>query len=242
MKKTVIVTGASSGLGYAIAEAFLTLGYNVIGNARTASRLAEAAARLGNPENFLAVEGDIAQRATAERIFEKGIARFGQIDVLVNNAGIFIAKPFAEYTTEEIDALIDTNVRGFVYPSQLAASHMSARGEGHIINITASVAMQPTAHLAAALPVLIKGGLNNVTKALAIELAPHNVKVSAVAPGIIDTPLHSPETHGFLNGLSPMGRIGTARDIADAVVFLARAEYATGVILPIDGGGSAGTW
>jgi NAD(P)-dependent dehydrogenase (short-subunit alcohol dehydrogenase family) len=242
MKKTVVVTGASSGLGYAIAEAFLGLGYNVIGNARTASRLAEAASRLGHPDNFLAVEGDIAERGTAERIFEKGIARFGQIDVLVNNAGIFIVKPFAEYTNDEIDALIDTNLRGFVYPSQLAARHMSERGEGHIINITASLAMQPSAHLPAALPLLIKGGLNNATKALAIELASRNVKVSAVAPGIIDTPMHSPETHGFLNGLSPMGRIGTAKDVADAVVYLAQAEYATGVILPIDGGSSAGTW
>jgi NAD(P)-dependent dehydrogenase (short-subunit alcohol dehydrogenase family) len=241
-QKTVVVTGASSGLGYAIAEAFLGLGYNVVGNARTASRLAAAAARLGSPERFLAVEGDIAQRDTAERIFEKGIARFGQVDVLVNNAGIFNAKPFVDYSVEELDALIDTNLRGFVYPSQAAARHMSARRDGHIITITASIAMQPSGNAPAALPVLIKGGLNDVTRALAIELAPHNVKVSAVAPGIIDTPMHSPETHEFLNKLSPMGRIGKPADVADAVVFLAQAGFASGVILPIDGGASAGTW
>jgi len=233
-QKVAVITGASQGIGAGLVKAYRDRNYRVVATARSI--------KPSSDDGVLVVPGDIADWKTAERVIAEGLARFGRIDTLVNNAGIFIAKPFAEYTTEEIDALIDTNLRGFVYPSQLAARHMSARGEGHIISITASVAMQPSAHLAAALPVLIKGGLNNVTKALAIELAPHNVKVSAVAPGIIDTPLHSPETHGFLNGLSPMGRIGTAKDIADAVVYLAQAEYATGVILPIDGGGSAGTW
>jgi NAD(P)-dependent dehydrogenase (short-subunit alcohol dehydrogenase family) len=241
-RQTVIVTGASSGLGFAIAKAFLDLGYNVVGNGRSQARLDEAAASLGHPDRFLAVAGDIALRETAERLFDHAIEAFGQVDVLVNNAGIFIAKPFAEYTTDEIDTLIDTNLRGFIYPSQVAARHMSARKSGHIVNITASLGLQPDRNVPSALPVLIKGGLNDVTRGLAIELSPHNVKVSAVAPGIIETPMHAPETHGFLSGLNPMGRLGRPEDIAEAVVYLVTSKFTNGVVLPVDGGSSAGRW
>jgi NAD(P)-dependent dehydrogenase (short-subunit alcohol dehydrogenase family) len=240
--KTIVVTGASSGLGYAIAEAFLKRGDNVVGNARTLERLQAAADKLGRPANFLPVAGDIADPATSERLFEQAIARFGQVDVLVNNAGIFNAKPFVDYTARELDEQIDTNLRGFVYPSQVAARHMVQRGEGHIVTITASLGMQPMANVPATLPVLIKGGLNQATRALAIELAGSNVKVSAVAPGIIDTPMHNVDSHGFLSGLQPLGRMGTARDVADAVLYLADADFATGVVLPVDGGASAGRW
>ncbi|MDQ0008670.1 NAD(P)-dependent dehydrogenase (short-subunit alcohol dehydrogenase family) [Luteibacter jiangsuensis] len=241
-RQTVIVTGASSGLGFAIAKAFLGLGYNVVGNGRSQARLDEAAIALGNPDRFLAVAGDIALRDTAERLFDHAIEAFGQVDVLVNNAGIFIAKPFAEYTTDEIDTLIDTNLRGFIYPSQVAARHMSARKSGHIVNITASLGLQPDRNVPSALPVLIKGGLNDVTRGLAIELSPYNVKVSAVAPGIIETPMHAPETHGFLSGLNPMGRLGRPEDIAEAVVYLVTSNFTNGVVLPVDGGSSAGRW
>jgi NAD(P)-dependent dehydrogenase (short-subunit alcohol dehydrogenase family) len=240
--KTIVITGASSGLGFAIAEAFLKRGDNVVGNARTLERLQAAAAKLGHPANFLAVEGDIADPATATRLFEKAIAKFGHVDVLVNNAGIFNAKPFADYTVQELDDQIDTNLRGFVYPSQVAAAHMAARKQGHIITITAALAMQPLSNVPATLPVLIKGGLNQATKSLALELAPYNVKVSAVAPGVIDTPMHSPETHAFLNTVQPMGRMGTAKDVADAVLYLSDADYITGVVLPVDGGTTAGKW
>jgi NAD(P)-dependent dehydrogenase (short-subunit alcohol dehydrogenase family) len=241
-RNTVIVTGASSGLGFAIAKAFLDLGYNVVGNGRSQARLDEAAAALGNSDRFLAIAGDIALPETAERLFDHAIEAFDQVDVLVNNAGIFIAKPFVEYTSDELDALIDTNLRGFFYPSQVAARHMTARKVGHIVNITANIGIHPDRNVAAALAVLIKGGLNDVTRALALELSPHNVRVSAVAPGIIETPMHAPETHGFLSGLNPMGRLGRPEDIAEAVVYLVRSSFTNGVVLPVDGGASTGRW
>ncbi|NID14149.1 SDR family NAD(P)-dependent oxidoreductase [Luteibacter yeojuensis] len=241
-RNTVIVTGASSGLGFAIAKAFLDLGYNVVGNGRSQARLDEAAAALGNSDRFLTVAGDVASPETAERLFDHAIEAFGQVDVLVNNAGIFIAKPFAEYTPEDIDAVIDTNLRGFIYPSQVAVRHMAARKSGHIVNITANIGLHPDRNVPAALAVLIKGGLNDVTRGLALELSPHNVRVSAVAPGIIETPMHAPETHAFLSGLNPMGRMGRPEDIAEAVVYLVRSTFTNGVVLPVDGGASTGRW
>jgi NAD(P)-dependent dehydrogenase (short-subunit alcohol dehydrogenase family) len=193
--QTVVVTGASSGLGFAIAKAFLDLGYNVVGNARSQGRLDEAAAALGNSGRFVGVAGDIALPETAERLFRQAIDAFGQVDILVNNAGIFNAKPFVDYSVEDLDAMVDTNLRGFIYPSQVAARHMVARKSGHIINITASIAMHPDRNVTAAIPVLIKGGMNEATRALALELSPHNVRVTAVAPGIIDTPMYTPDVH-----------------------------------------------
>jgi NAD(P)-dependent dehydrogenase (short-subunit alcohol dehydrogenase family) len=188
---TVIVTGASSGIGLAIAQAYLARGYNVVGNGRTLKRLETAAASLGNPQDFLPVAGDIALKATAETLFKQAIAAFGRVDILINNAGIFIPKPASEYSEQDIDAMINTNLKGFLFPSQLAASHMSKNKAGHIVNITASVAMQPNVKVPALLPVMVKGGLNQATRALALELAADNVRVNAVAPGIIETPLHS---------------------------------------------------
>jgi NAD(P)-dependent dehydrogenase (short-subunit alcohol dehydrogenase family) len=243
--KTVIVTGASSGIGFAVAEAYLKRGYNVVGNARTLERLQAAAAKLGNPANFLLVEGDIAKPATAKALFSRAIAAFGKVDILVNNAGIFIAKPTVNYTEEDIDALVGTNLKGFFYPSQAAAEHMSANKQGHIVNITASVAMQPNAKVPALLPILIKGGLNHATRGLAIELAASNVKVNAVAPGIIDTPLHGnvdEATKTFLNALAPTGTTGNVQDIVNAVLYLTDSSFTTGTVLPVDGGQTAGTW
>jgi NAD(P)-dependent dehydrogenase (short-subunit alcohol dehydrogenase family) len=241
-QKTVVVTGASSGIGYAVAEAYLARGYNVVGNARTIERLQVAAEKLGNPANFLAVAGDIADPATSVTIFERAIARFGRVDILVNNAGIFIPKAIGDYTTEDLDAIVGTNLKGFFYPTQQAAVHMSANGEGHIVSITASVAMQPNVIVPALLPVLIKGGMNAATRALALELASSNVKVSAVAPGIIDTPMHDVSTHEFLKTLQPSGQLGTVNDIVDAVLYLTTAQFTTGVVLPVDGGATSGKW
>ncbi|MES2068838.1 MAG: SDR family NAD(P)-dependent oxidoreductase [Pseudomonadota bacterium] len=240
--KTVVVTGASSGLGFAIAQAYLQRGYNVVGNARTLERLQKAADQLGNPENFLLVDGDIAKASTAKKLFERAIAAFGKVDILINNAGIFIGKPFTSYTEQDLDGLIDTNLRGFFYISQQAAAHMAANRQGHIVNITASVASQPSASVPALLPVLIKGGLNQATKALALELASSNVKVNAVAPGIIDTPLHTPEMHEFLKGLQPLGRMGEAKDVVEAVLYLTDSSFTTGAILAVDGGATSGRW
>ena len=239
-KRTVVITGASSGIGLALAKAYLDEGFNVVGNARTLERLRSAHRELGSPGNFAMVEGDVGQPDTARRIFDAGIARFGQVDVLVNNAGIFSAKPFTDYSPDDVAALVSTNLHGFVYVTQRAIQHMIPRKSGHIINITASIASQPLHNVPASLPILIKGGINQATKALALELAPHNIKVAAVAPGIVDTPLYSPEMHGFLNTLQPVGRIGTTREIADAVLYLTRAEFTTGIVLPVDGGMASG--
>ena len=239
---TVVITGASSGIGLGLAQAYLERGFNVVANARTAERLAAAAEQLGNPARLLGVAGDIGRRDTAQQLVDRAVERFGQVDVLVNNAGIFNAKPFVEYTEDELEQMVATNLKGFVYASQAAAKHMVARRQGHIVNITASIALQPNQQVPAALPVLIKGGINAATRALALELAPHNVKVNAVAPGIVDTPLYTPEQHGFLNGLAPAGRIATVREIADAVLYLTSADFTTGVVLPVDGGMSTGKW
>lgn len=237
-KKTVVITGASSGIGLALCGAYLGRGYNVVGNSRTIERLKAAALSLGSPDNFLLVAGDIGLPATAERIFEQGIKRFGKIDILINNAGIFIAKPLLDYTSEDLDSLISTNLKGFFYASQQAAEHKN----GHIVNITASISMQPLSGVPAAVPILIKGGINQATKALALELAPYNIKVTAVAPGIIDTPLYTKDMHEFLNGLQPLARIGSTQDIAAAVLYLTDAEFTTGITLAVDGGMTSGKW
>ncbi|WJN61643.1 SDR family oxidoreductase [Pseudomonas sp. SO81] len=239
--RTVVITGASSGIGFGLAKAFLASGFNVVGNARSAERLDEARAQLDNPA-FIGVAGDIAKPDTARRLIQAGIEAFGQVDVLVNNAGFFLPKPFIEYSPDDIDGLLETNLKGVVYASQAAAAHMIERRQGHIINITAAVALQANISVPAALPVLIKGGLNQVTRALALELSPHNIQVNAVAPGIIETPMHDPASYGFLNGLQPAGRMGRVSEIADAVLYLANANFTTGVVLPVDGGMSAGKW
>lgn len=238
--KTVVITGATSGIGLGLAEAFLKQGYNVVGTGRSAERLQATAAQLNAGGRFLGVAGDTGKPEAAKKLFEQAIARYGKVDVLVNNAGIFAAKPFTQFTPAEIEEQISTNLKGVLYPSQEAARHMSERKQGSIINITASLAMQPVSNVPALLAVALKGGINNATRALALELAPYGVTVNAVAPGIIDTPMHTPETHDFLNKLQPLGRIGKVSEIADAVLYLASASFVTGVVLPVDGGSSAG--
>ncbi|UTL88978.1 SDR family NAD(P)-dependent oxidoreductase [Pseudomonas fluorescens] len=239
--RTVIITGASSGLGFALAEAFLERGDNVVGNARSQARLDQASARLGHPQRFVGVAGDIAAAETAQRLFATAQATFGSVDILINNAGIFIPKPFTEYSETDVDALVGTNLKGFFYPSQAAARVMAAQGYGQIIAITASIALQPDTRVPALLPVLVKGGLNQAVKGLALELAASGVQVNAVAPGIIDTPLHG-GTVEALGGLSPSGRTGKPQDVVDAVLYLTDARFVSGVILPVDGGSTAGTW
>lgn len=238
--KTVIVTGASSGIGLGLAQAYLKRGYNVVANARTKERLKKAADHLGTPPNFLPVAGDIGLKSTAEKIIQEAVAKFGQVDILINNAGIFNAKPFADYSPEDLDSLINTNLKGFFYVSQLASTQMAKQGQGHIINITAAIAMQPNVNVPASIPILIKGGLNSVTKALALEFASKNIKVNAVAPGIIDTPLYTQDMHEFLNTMQPVGRMGKVKDVVDAVMYLTDAEFTTGVVLSVDGGMTAG--
>ena len=242
--KTVVVTGASSGIGFAIAQAYLERGYNVVGNARTLERLQVAADKLGNPVNFLLVPGDIALPATAAALFQRAIGAFGKVDILINNAGIFIAKAIGAYTEEDLESIVSTNLKGFFYPTQQAAEHMRANQDGHIVTITASIAMQPNAKIPALLPVLIKGGLNNATRALAIELAASNVRVNAVAPGIIVTPMHGTDegTTTFLKALAPNGAMGNTQDIVDAVLYLTDSTFTSGTVMAVDGGATAGTW
>jgi NAD(P)-dependent dehydrogenase (short-subunit alcohol dehydrogenase family) len=241
-KKTAVITGASSGIGLGLAKAFLDNGYNVVGSARSIEGLNAAASSLGNPDNFIGVAGDVADASTARHIFAAAIEKFGSVEVLVNNAGFFLPKPFIDYTPEDLQSLLDTNLKGVVYTSQVAAAHMIQRGAGHIVNISAAVALQPNIAVPAALPVLIKGGVNQMTRALALELSPHNIQVNAVAPGIIDTPMHDPSTRDFLNNLAPSGRVGTVEEIAEAVLYLAKADFTTGVVLAVDGGMSTGKW
>ncbi|MGX1175256.1 SDR family NAD(P)-dependent oxidoreductase [Pseudomonas sp. R151218B TE3479] len=242
LNKTVIITGASSGIGLGLVKAFLARGYNVVGNARSPSGLDAAAAQLGHPAGFMGVAGDIADPATSTALVAQAVEAFGAVDGLVNNAGFFLPKPFVEYSPQDLDALLDTNLKGLVYASQAAAAHMIGRQRGFIINISAAVALQPNIQVPAALPVLIKGGVNQMTRALALELSPHNIKVNAVAPGIIDTPMHDPAHRDFLDSLAPAGRVGTIEEIAEAVLYLAGADFTTGAILPVDGGMSTGKW
>ncbi|CAH0192777.1 SDR family NAD(P)-dependent oxidoreductase [Pseudomonas brassicacearum] len=242
LNKTVIITGASSGIGLGLVKAFLGRGYNVVGNARSPSGLDAAAAELGHPAGFIGVAGDIADPATSTALISQAVAAFGAVDGLVNNAGFFLPKPFVEYSPQDLDALLDTNLKGLVYASQAAAAHMIGRQQGFIINISAAVALQANIQVPAALPVLIKGGVNQMTRALALELSPHNIKVNAVAPGIIDTPMHDPAHRAFLDNLAPAGRVGTIEEIAEAVLYLAGADFTTGAILPVDGGMSTGKW
>jgi NAD(P)-dependent dehydrogenase (short-subunit alcohol dehydrogenase family) len=241
---TVIVTGASSGIGFAVAKAYLERGYNVVGNARTLERLQSAAQQLGNPPNFLLVPGDISKPATAAALFDKAVAAFGKVDILINNAGIFLAKPIGEYTEDELESIVNTNLKGFFYPSQQAASHMAKNRDGHIVTITASLALQPNAKVPALLPILIKGGLNYATRGLAIELASANVRVNAVAPGIIQTPMHGADegTQAFLKTLAPNGATGDTQDIVNAVLYLTDSAFTSGTVIAVDGGASAGTW
>jgi NAD(P)-dependent dehydrogenase (short-subunit alcohol dehydrogenase family) len=240
--KTAIVTGASSGIGLAITRALLERGYHVIGNARTLSRLEQAARALGSPERFIPVAGDIGRPELAERLFAKALESFGHVDVLVNNAGIYIGKPVVEYSADDVEQMIATNLKGFIYPSQQAARHMGRRGSGVIVNISASVARQPQAAAPAFLATLVKGGIDQATRALALELAPAGVRVNTIAPGIIDTPMHKPATHAFLKALSPMNQLGTVEQVAQAALYFIDAPFTTGAVLPVDGGATSGRW
>ncbi|UZE21340.1 SDR family oxidoreductase [Pseudomonas sp. B21-056] len=242
LNKTVIITGASSGIGLGLVKAFLDRGYNVVGNARSRAGLEDTAGQLGHSARFIGMAGDIADPATSTNLVAKAIEAFGAVDGLVNNAGFFLPKPFVEYSPQDLESLLDTNLKGLVYASQAAAAHMISRRQGFIINISAAVALQPNIQVPAALPVLIKGGVNQMTRALALELSPYNIKVNAVAPGIIDTPMHDPAHREFLNNLAPAGRVGSIGEIAEAVLYLAGADFTTGAVLPVDGGMSTGKW
>ena len=232
-RKTVIVTGASQGIGAAVADLFLERGYNVVANSRRISKKNE----LQRSDNVALVDGDIALPATADKLVAAALERFGSVDALVNNAGIFFAKPFTDYTVEDFRALSATNLDGFIHISQRVIRQMLAQKRGgSLVSITASIADRPRATLPATVPMITKGGLNAITRSLALEYAKQGIRVNAVAPGAVDTPLLAGAAQDFLEALSPMGQVGTSRDIAEAVLYLAEASNVTGVVLPVDGG------
>ena len=237
-RKTVIVTGASQGIGASIVQTFLDRGYNVVATSRSVSK-----AGFTPSPNLALVDGDIGQAVTAEKIAQTAISKFGSIDHLVNNAGIFSAKPFTEYTAEEFRSLVSTNLEGFIFITQLAVKQMLSQGTGgSVTSITASLAKNPIAGLPASIPMITKGGLNAITVSLANEYAKHNIRFNAVAPGVVDTPLLKDAPKDFLKTLSPMGAISDAKDIADAVVYLTEARNVTGEVLHVDGGAHTGRW
>ncbi len=238
--RTVLITGATSGIGLGLAERFLREGYHVVGTGRSTARLQATAEHLNIGDRFLGVAGDVADPEAARRTFAEAIAAFGHVDVLVNNAGLFTAKPFIHFTAAEIDEQIATNLKGMLYHSQEAARHMVGRRRGSIISITASLALQPDHRVPALLNVALKGAVNHATKALALELAPAGVRVNAVAPGVVATPMHGPDVNKAYGAMHPLGRVATIDEVVDAVLYLAHSDYITGVVLPVDGGSSAG--
>ena len=237
-RKTAIVTGASRGIGAGLVEAFLELGYNVVANSRNITKANPFAAGA----NVALVDGDIGLTATAAAIVDTAMSRFGRIDVLINNAGIFIPKPFTEYTTEDFNTLVSTTLAGFLYVSQLAVKQMLRQKSGSIVNVSTTLVDQPIAGVGAAVQIMLKGGLNAVTRALAIEYAKEGIRVNTIALGVINTPMHKPETHDFLKGLHPVGRIGEVKEVVDAALFLTDATFTSGEILHVDGGAHAGKW
>ncbi|MGW3106416.1 SDR family NAD(P)-dependent oxidoreductase [Streptomyces sp. NPDC001100] len=231
-QKVAIVTGASQGIGAGVVDAYRKLGHAVVATSRTIAPADDA--------DILTVRGDIADPATAERVVAAAIERFGRIDTVVNNAGVFVAKPFTDYTADDYANVLGINLAGFFRLTQLAVPHLLTQGGGHVVSVTTSLVDNADARVPSVLASLTKGGIQSATKSLAIEYATRGIRVNAVSPGTIRTPMHAEETHDFLSALHPVGRMGEVSDIVDAVVFLENAPFVTGEILHVDGGMSAG--
>jgi NAD(P)-dependent dehydrogenase (short-subunit alcohol dehydrogenase family) len=237
-KKTVIVTGASQGIGAAVLQALLDRGYYVVATSRSVSK-----AGFPPSPNLALVDGDIGQAATAERVAQTAISKFGSIDHVVNNAGIFAVKPFTDYTADDFQNFVHTNLDGFIFITQLAVKQMLSQGTGgSVTTITASLADNPIAGIPASIPMITKGGLNAITLSLASEYAKQNIRFNAVAPGTVDTPLHKDNPKDYMKTLSPMGKISEPKDIAEAVIYLTEARFVTGEVLHVDGGAHRGRW
>ncbi|WP_158787596.1 SDR family NAD(P)-dependent oxidoreductase [Granulicella sp. L46] len=237
-KETVIVTGASQGIGAAIVRLFLEHDYQVVATSRNVTK-----ARFGSSADLALVDGDIGKEETAEKVAKTALSKFGSIDHVVNNAGIFSVKPFTDYTVEEFRSFVSTNLEGFIFITQLAVKQILAQGKaGSVTTITTSLVDNPIAGLAASIPMITKGGLEAVTRSLASEYAKSNIRFNAVAPGVVDTPLHEKTPKDFMKTLSPMGIISDAEDIAKAVLYLTEARHVTGEVLHVDGGAHTGRW
>jgi NAD(P)-dependent dehydrogenase (short-subunit alcohol dehydrogenase family) len=233
-QKVAVVTGASQGIGAELVRAFRDRDYRVVANSRSIKPEASA--------EILAVAGDIGEPAVAEHVIAGAIDKFARVDTLVNNAGIFISKPFTEYTEADFTRKISVNVAGFFFVTQHAIRQMLAQGGGHVVNITTTLVGHPVKSVPSALASLTKGGLDAVTRSLAIEYADKRIRVNAVAPGVIKTPLSAGGDANFLAGLHPVGRMGEIREVVDAVLYLESAAFVTGETLHVDGGAHAGHW
>ena len=230
-QRVAIVTGASQGIGAGIVAGLRSAGYGVVATARSMPC---------SDDDLLVVEGDIAEEATADTIVERSLERFGRIDTLVNNAGIFIGKRFTDYTSDDLAAMLAVNLGGFFHITQRCLRQMLAQGSGHVVNLTASIVDHARASAPSGLAALTKGGLDAVTRSLAIEYAAAGVRVNAVAPGIIRTPLHDAASYDGLADYHPLGRVGEVADVVGAVLYLERATFVTGETVHVDGGLVAG--
>jgi len=231
-QKVAVITGASQGIGAALVKAYRDRNYRVVATARSM--------RPSHDDDVITVSGDIADRKTAERAISEGMARFGRIDTLVNNAGIFIAKPFTQYTEADYTAVLGVNVTGFFHMTQLAVAEMEKQRSGHVVQITTSLVDHASSAVPSVLASLTKGSLNAATKSLAIEYAKRGIRANAVALGVIKTPMHPVETYAQLGVLHPVGHMGEISDVVDAILYLESAGFVTGEILHVDGGQSAG--
>jgi NAD(P)-dependent dehydrogenase (short-subunit alcohol dehydrogenase family) len=231
-QKVAIVTGASGGIGAGMVDVFRTAGYAVVGTARSMPS--------SDDPDFLTVDGDLAHAQTAQRVVEQTLDRFGRIDTLVNMAGIFVSKPFTDYTVEDYSAITAVNLTGFFHMTQRVITQMVDQGRGHVVNLSTSLVDHADSKRPSALAALTKGGLAAVTRSLAIEYASSGIRVNAVAPGVIMTPMHDPASYAGLDALHPLGRVGHVDDVVDGILYLERAPFVTGVILHIDGGHAAG--
>lgn len=234
VQKTAIITGASGGIGTGLVETFLKEGYNVVGTSLDTSQYSSSS------PNLVLVDGDIGKQETASKVIRAGLEHFGTIDVLVNNAGILRNKPFTDFTTDDFYALVSTNLLGFVFVTQLCVKQMLKQKSGNVVSITAALADQPIAGINTSVPMITKGGLNAVTRSLAMEYAKEGIRFNAVAPGVVDTPLQKNVTTEYLAIRQPMTTLTKVKDIVDAVLYLSRAGQVTGEIIHVDGGSYAG--
>jgi NAD(P)-dependent dehydrogenase (short-subunit alcohol dehydrogenase family) len=234
-RKVAVITGASQGIGAGLVRGFLGRGYRVVANSRNIEPSGSA--------DVLAVAGDVADPKVADRVIGEAVEKFGRVDTLVNNAGIFVAKPFTEYNADDFARMLSVNLAGFFQVTQRAVRQMLAQGKGgHVVQVTTTLVGQPVKGVPSALASLTKGGLDAVTRSLAIEYADRGIRVNAVAPGVIKTPMHKPDTHAFLAGLHPLGRMGEVNEVVEAVLYLESAAFVTGETLHVDGGAHAGHW
>ena len=234
--KTAIVTGAQQGIGAGIVEGFLKNGYSVVATSLRATEF------LRSTPDLILVDGDIREHETAAKSVEAAVSRFGSVDVLVNNAGIFITKPFTEFTTEDFNALVSINLLGFLYMTQLVVTQMLKQQSGCVLTISAALADNPIAGVNASVAMITKGGLNTVTRHLAIEFAKQGIRFNAVAPGVVDSPLTKGSPKELLQSRQPMGSVAEIGDIVDAVLYLSNARQVTGEVLHVDGGAHLGHW